>query len=72
MVEKYDAFQGVYFFFRIICKKDCKSINLFLIVVILKSSNLKVSIHIKQVENSPKRFGMHGNFEQMFELKNIP
>ena len=45
-------------------QKDCKSINLFLIVVILKSSNLKVSIHIKQVENSPKRFGMLGNFQQ--------
>ena len=59
-------------FLRIICKKT-KSIDLFLIVVILiKSSNLKVSIHIKQVKNSPKRCGMHGNFEQTFELKNIP
>ena len=60
-------------FFRIICKKTVSQyINLFLIAVILKSSNLKVFIYMKQVENSPKRFGRHGNCEQMFELyKNI-
>ena len=61
------------FFLELYAKKTVSQLNLFLIVVILKSSNLKFSIHIKQVENSPKRFGMHGNFEQTFELyKNIP
>ena len=61
------------FFLELYAKKTVSQLNLFLIVVILKSSNLQFSIHIKQVENSPKRSGMHGNFEQMFELyKNIP